>query len=83
MIRFPFAWAYGTITELSDEEKEKVNRTRHIGRKYYKKPCSLCGGNGGHIEFRKVSDGSSCLICKNCAEKYCASALRLEEGLKK
>jgi len=78
VIRFPFSWSYGTITELSDEEKEKVNRTRHIGRKYYYKICAICGGNGGYLDFRKVSDGSSCLICRECAIRYVRKARELQ-----
>ena len=78
VIRFPFAWAYGTIKELTEEEKEKVNRTRHIGRKYYYKICAICGGNGGYLDFRKVSDGSSCLICRECAIRYVRKARELQ-----
>lgn len=82
-ITFPFIWQYGVITELSREEKERINRLMQIGRKSYHKICALCGGNGGNIKFRKESDGNSCLICRECAEKYCASALRVEEKMKK
>jgi hypothetical protein len=72
-ISFPCEWKYATITALSEEEKNEVNRVRHQGRKQYQKPCSLCGEEG-HTEFRKISDGNSSLICKPCAENYVRSA---------
>jgi len=74
-INFPFEWNYATITALSEEEISEANRVRHQGIKRYQKPCSLCGEEG-YIEFRKVSDGNSSLICKRCAEKYVRSAKR-------
>ena len=77
VVSFPFSWSYGTIKALTKEEKEKVNRTRHIGRKYYYKICAICCGNGGYLKFRKVSDGSLCLICEECAEQYVRSARRI------
>ena len=75
-ITFPFSWKYAEITEIAEEEKNEVNRIRHQGKKRYKKPCALCGEEG-HIEFRKLSDGNSSLICKRCAEKYVGSAKRI------
>jgi hypothetical protein len=77
-IRFPFSWPYGTITALSDAEKEEVNRERRSGQKRYYKFCSLCGGNGGKLAFRKVSDGNACLLCRECAERYVKNALKRE-----
>jgi superfamily II helicase len=78
-ITFPFSWQYGTVEELSEEEKKEVNMLRHQGRKQYKKPCSLCGEEGV-LEYRKTSDNNSSLICKNCAEKYVLSALTLQQN---
>jgi hypothetical protein len=75
-ITFPFEWKYGRITELSKREKEEVNKVKHQSRKQYKKPCSLCGEEG-ILEYRKVSDGNSSLICKLCAEKYVRNAKRI------
>lgn len=79
-ITFPFEWRYGMIKLLSEEEKATVNQPR--GRKRYHKPCALCGGNGGHLEYRKVSDGNSSLLCEFCAEAYVRSALNLAEWVK-
>jgi hypothetical protein len=77
-ITFPFSWPYGTITALSDAEKEEVNHERRSGQKQYYKPCSLCGGNGGKLAYRKVSDGNACLLCRECAERYVENALKRE-----
>ena len=76
-ITFLFSWLYGEIVELSEEEKSEVNSVRHQGKKSYQKPCSLCGEEG-ILGYRKTSDGNSCLICKNCAEKYVNSAITLQ-----
>ena len=80
-ICFPFRWAYGTVTPLSDVEKAEVNRERCSGRKQYHKPCSLCGDGGGKLAFRKESDRNRCLICRACAEQYVRDALRLQERI--
>ena len=77
-ISFPFEWVYGTIEELSEEEKNEINCIRYIGRKPYQKPCSLCGEEGV-LAFRKTSDCSSSLICESCAVGYARSALKLQE----
>lgn len=75
-ISFPFEWKYGEITELSKIEKDEVNKVRHFHGKTYRKSCNLCGVEGD-ISFRKVSDGNPCLICRECAEKYVESAIKL------
>jgi len=77
-ISFPFEWRYGHIRKLTREEKNEANKERHQGKKHYQKPCVLCGEEG-HIEFRKVSEGNSSLICESCAEQYVLSATRLME----
>ena len=74
---FPFEWRYGIIEELSKSEKNKVNIL--IGKKQYRKTCPICG-NGSNLEYRKVSDGNSSLLCKSCAEQYVLSALKLLSG---
>ena len=76
-ITFPFSWQYGEIVELSEKEKNEVNRMRYQGKKSYQKPCSVCGEEG-HLQFRKTSDNNSSLICESCAEKYVSSALNLQ-----
>lgn len=72
-IQFPFKWQYGKIVELSQHEKEEFNRPRRAHHKRYQKGCVLCGEQGA-IEFRKMSNGNSSLICRECAEKYVHSA---------
>lgn len=80
-ITFPFEWQYGTIGELRKSEKNEVNRIRHIGRKEYKKPCSVCGEEGV-LEYRKISDANSALLCETCAKSYVVSAVKLlNEGV--
>ena len=79
-IRFPFKWKYGRIKELAEKEKAEINQVRHRGRRHYQKPCCLCGEEGV-IAFRKVSDGSSSLICKECAERYVLSARAIEKRI--
>ena len=79
-IRFPFKWKYGRIKELAEKEKAEINRVRHRGGRRYQKPCCLCGEEGV-IAFRKVSDGSSSLICKECAERYVLSAKAIEKRI--
>ena len=79
-IRFPFKWKYGQIKELAEKEKAEINRVRHRNRRRYQKPCCLCGEEG-IIAFRKVSDGSSSLICKDCTERYVLSARAIEKRI--
>ena len=80
-ITFPFSWQYGTIEELSEEEKNEVNVLRHNGRKHYQKTCSLCAKEG-NLEYRKISDANSSLLCETCAKSYIVSAVKLlNEGV--
>ena len=79
-IRFPFKWKYGRIKKLTETEKAEINQIRHRNRRRYQKPCCLCGEEGV-IAFRKVSDGSSTLICKECAERYVLSARSIEKRI--
>ncbi len=75
---FPFSWKFGTVVELLNEEKANINRPR--GRKNQYKICTICGGNGGELRYRKTSDGNSCLICEDCAVQYILSAIRLSHA---
>lgn len=79
-ITFPFSWLYGEIIELSEEEKNELNRTRHNGRKHYQKPCAVCGEEG-ILEYRKISDGNPALLCKKCSENYIISAIKLQQKM--
>lgn len=77
-IKFPFIWEYATITKLTKKEKLEVNQPR--GRKRYRKPCAICGGNGEDLEYRKKSDVSSCLLCEECAIDYVFSAMKISHA---
>jgi hypothetical protein len=70
LISSPFRWRYGEIRELAEEERIEVNNEG--------KHCAICGDEGP-LEYRKVSDGNPCLICKPCAEKYERSAMNLQQ----
>lgn len=80
-ISFPFKWEYAKIVELSQEEKEELNRPRRYHKKMYKKPCALCGEQGV-IEFKKKSNGNVSIICRECAEEYVRNAKAIQKGRK-
>ena len=78
---YPFKWQYGTIEELNEEEKTEVNIPLTNGtRKKHFRHCQLCG-EPGKIEFRKESDGNTCLLCRSCAEDYARKALWLTTSM--
>jgi ribosomal protein L37E len=79
-VKFPFQWQYGKIVELTNKEKEDVNHTKRYRNKLYKKSCALCGFEGT-IEFRKKSNNTYSLICRECAESYVRSA-KSKKGVK-
>jgi hypothetical protein len=82
-IVFPFSWRFCIIEELSEEEKRELNRPILNGtRKRHYLHCSICGNGGeGVLEYRKESQGTTCLLCKTCAEDYVRKAIALMQNL--
>jgi len=80
-IKYPFSWRYGRIEKLCEEKKAKFAKPIENGKKRHYRHCQLCGLPKS-IEYRKICDGNSSLLCESCANNYCLSAIKLQQSKK-
>jgi len=77
-IRFPFAWEYATIAELSEQQKAEANRPLGNGRTRHYRHCSTCGAGGADvIQFVKVSNSYRSYHCRACMVDYVRKARKI------